>query len=124
MAENVSELNTASRVTEAILENLRDNLKIARIKNRHSTVDGLRIAPDELENYSINLQSFSEKYVVALAQQIKKHKHAKPAELTRLSHAFLQSKENIQCFLNSTGALNVLIKELTGTFVYLFGNFN
>lgn len=115
MSEDTEAPANESLVVNSIRENVRDNLKIARIKNRNAAIDGLRIAPEELENLSINLQNFSVKDVSTIVQTIKKHKHAKPTELSKLSHAFLQSTENILCFLNTTGALNVLVKELTGS---------
>lgn len=93
---------------------LRSHLKILRNEKRHNKIDGVRIGIGELNDYLINLESFGEKDVLNLAQRIKQQKHAKPNDLNRLCNAFLQTTENIKCFLNVTGALNVVVKELTG----------
>lgn len=103
-----------SEIVESVRDSVRKDIHEARSKHRHDKIDGLRVAPNELSNYSINLQSFDRDDVLNIVKAIKKNKHAKMAELLKLSHAFLQSTDNIQTFLNTTGAMNVLVKELTG----------
>lgn len=102
--------------------NLRENLQNARTDKRHIKNDSIRLGIGELGGYLANLQTFSPDDVVNLANQIK-HNKKTPKDtrdltineiINRLCHAFLQSTENIQSFLNVTGALNILVKELTG----------
>lgn len=102
--------------TESILqlrEKMRTKMKISRQEHRHEGVDTIRIAIGD--TYTDNLRIYTQDDVLKLAKVIKHQKHAKPHQLNQLSHAFLQSAQNIQCFLNVTGALNVIVKELTGS---------
>lgn len=107
---------TAPKESQSILqlrEKLRTKMKLSRQEHRHEGVDTIRIAIGE--NYTENLRAYTEDDVVKLAKALKRQKHANPHQLNQLSHAFLQSAENIQCFLNITGALNVIVKEFTGS---------
>lgn len=116
MAECDAASITAPKETESILqlrEKLRTKMKISRQEHRHEDVDTVRIAIGD--SYVENLRTYTQDDVMKLAKAIKHQKHAKPHQLNQLSHAFLQSAENIQCFLNVTGAVNVIVKELTGS---------
>lgn len=113
MAECV---NAGSNETESMVflrEKLRTEMKISRQKHRHDGVDTIRIAIGE--TYTENLRTYTQDDVLSLAKTVKHQKHANPHQLNQLSHAFLQSTDNIQCFLNVTGALNVIVKELIGS---------
>lgn len=111
---NVDDLSDkTSESVQHLRHDLRENLQNVRNVRRHSRNDSIRIGIGEL-GYLANLETFSSDDVVNLANQIKQRKHANANHLNRLCHAFLQNIDNIQCFLNTTGALNVLIKELTG----------
>lgn len=115
MAECVLAPVTASKESESILqlrEKMRTKMKISRQEHRHDNVDTIRIAIGE--NYTENLRTYTPDDVLKLVKAVKHQKRAKPHQLGQLSHAFLQSAENIQCFLNATGALNVIVKEFTG----------
>lgn len=101
-------------VVTSIRENVKENIRIARLKHRQDEVDNFRITLGQLEDDTINLQTFSTTDVLEIANKIKKQRHASIPELLKLCHAFLQSSENITCFVNSTGALPVIVKELTG----------
>lgn len=106
----------ASKETESITqlrEKLRTKMKISRQEHRHEGVDTIRIAIGD--DYTENLRTYTQDDVLKLAKTIKHQKHANPHQLNQLCHAFLQSAENIQCFLNVTGALNVIVKEFTGS---------
>lgn len=103
-----------STVVTLIRENVKENIRIARLKNRQDELDSLRITFADVEDHCINLQTFTTNDVLAIANKIKKQRHASVTELQKLSHAFLQSSENITCFVNATGALPVIVKEMTG----------
>lgn len=109
----VSEEDKSIAVT-TIRENVKENIRIARLKHRQDELDSLRITHGKLDEHSINLQTFTKSDVQDAANKIKRQRHASETELMKLSHAFLQSTENISCFINTTGALPVVIKEMTG----------
>lgn len=107
---------SASKETEAIArlrEKLRTEMRISREGQRQESADTIRIAIGE--NYTENLHTYTQDEVLKLAKTIKLQKHANPHQLNQLCHAFLQSAENIQDFLNVTGSLNVIVKAFTGT---------
>lgn len=99
---------------KSIRENLRSNIRTTRIKHRESAIDRLRIRPEDVEMLPVDVISFTNDEIMATAHSIKKRKHITTDELQKLSYAFLQSADNIECFLNVTGALNVLVKESIG----------
>lgn len=99
---------------KTIRESVKDHIRIARLKHRQDEVDSLRITLGELEDHSINLETYSTADVTEIATKIKRQRNASHAELLKLCHAFLQSTENISCFLNSTGSIQVIVKEMTG----------
>lgn len=109
----VAEEEKSSAVT-TIRENVKENIRIARLKHRQDELDNLRITHGDLEDDSINLQSFSVNDVLEIANKIKKHRHASVTDLLKLCHAFLQSIDNINCFVNATDAVPVIVKEMTG----------
>lgn len=98
---------------------LRDNLKSFREDKRKKIADGIRVGIGEIGNQIENLKTYSTDDVTDIANRIKQQKHANAHDLNSLAHAFIQSAENIICFLNITGALNVLVKELTGSLSYI-----
>lgn len=111
-ADNLND--KTSDLVQHLRDDLRENLRNVRNERRHSRNDSIRIRIGELGGYLTNLETFTSDDVVNLASQIKQRKHANNDHLNRLCHAFLQNTDNIQSFLNTTGALNVLVKELTG----------
>lgn len=115
-AEDGSSIKLSESVQQ-LREDLRQDLQNARNVQRHSKNDSIRIGIGELGSYLANLETFSANEVVQIANQIKRRKHANANDLNRLSHAFLQNTENIQSFVNVTGALNVIVKELTGILI-------
>lgn len=76
--------------------------------------DALRFGLGEIKDQIRQLLALNEDDVIGLATRIKRHKKASPEDMYRLSHAFLQSNENISAFNKIPGAINVLIKSLTG----------
>lgn len=101
-------------IVTSIRENVKENIRIARLKHRQDEIDSSRITLGQLEDETVNLQTFSTNDVLEIAARIKKHRRALTPDLLKLSHAFLQNSENISCFINATGALPVIVKELTG----------
>lgn len=120
MLETAEEENPT--IVKSIRENLKGNIRIARLKHRQNEVDNLRITLGELGDHSINLQTFSTNDVLEIAVKIKKQRHASTTDLLKLCHAFLQSSVNISCFINATGAVPVIVKELTGKHYYCVFN--
>lgn len=99
-----------SEAVSFIRSNIRKSLKVSRDDKRIKTIDSIRVGIGELAN----LKNYTAADVTEIAGRIKQQKNAKPKDLNCLAHAFIQSSDNITCFLNITGALNVLVKELTG----------
>lgn len=104
----------SSDAISSLRSDLRQQIKDDREKRRHRSVDSIRLGIGEVTEQLGNLRNYSTKDVTELAGRIKQQKHASTDDLNCLAHAFIQSVENITCFLNITGALNVLVKELTG----------
>lgn len=102
-----------------IRDSVKNHIRIARLKHRQDEIDQQRIALGELKDHSINLETYTTNDVLEIAQRIKRHRNASHADLLKLCHAFLQSTENIGCFLNSSGSIQVIVKELTGKQIIL-----
>lgn len=86
-------------------QKLKNELVDKRISQRLDKIDEKRSTPGTL---------ISQKDVIGMCSRIKRKKHASKEDMTRLSTAFLQNKENISVFIKVTGAINVIIKEFTG----------
>lgn len=110
----MNEEEEKSTAVAKIRENVRENIRIARLRHRQDELDNLRITLGDLEDHSTNTQTFTTNDVLEIANKIKKQRHASATDLLKLSHAFIQSFENINCFVNSTGAVPVIVKEMTG----------
>lgn len=91
--------------------NLEDLVR-ARGLQRHRLRDTLRCGLVEEQQQQ---QTVSVGEVEKLCNRIKRRKHADESDLERLSRGFLSSAANITAFVKVPGALNVLIKELTGS---------
>lgn len=106
---------SASVAVQNLKSNLRANMRQDRVENRHNAVDSLRLGVGELSKFLTDLEHMTEKDMAGMASRIKRRRRADEADLIRLSQSFLQCTENITTFTNITGALNVLVKELTGS---------
>lgn len=104
--ENIEENPTLNRVNE-LVESVRQRTRSAVDLHRR------KLRSDQIDASRLNLKEFSEENVSDLAQSLKSQKHARINQLHDLSQAFLQSVDNIACFMNVTGAINVIVKELT-----------
>lgn len=93
---------------------IREYTKTNREQLRANTSDSLRFGIGEIQARIKELDNLTEKDVAGLAGRIKRRKHATNEDMYRLSHAFLQDEKNIQTFNKITGAIQVLVKELTG----------
>lgn len=101
-----------SDTVDSIRRRIRDERRLHRKEVRFDQIDALRL---ELGGVFLdNLRNYTEEDVLNLTKCIKKQKHAKPDQMNQLCHAFIQSVDNINCFMNVTGAINVIVKELTG----------
>lgn len=105
---------------KTIRESVKNNIRIARLKHREDAMDNLRITLGQLEDHSINLETFTMDDVLEIATNIKRQRNASHSDLLKLCHAFLQCTEHISCFLNSTGSIQVIVKELTGKISSIF----
>lgn len=97
---------------------IRTNMRAMHIEtiraNRHQNLDAVRLGLGTIADEVKQLDYISVKDVLGLAGRIKRRRKADEQDLLRLSRAFLQEEANITAFTNTPGALNVLIKELTG----------
>ncbi|XP_055839015.1 uncharacterized protein LOC129907007 [Episyrphus balteatus] len=101
--------------TEALREKIRKYSKNIRDIKRNCENDSLRFGLGEIQSKIIELENLTEKDVQGLANRIKRRKHASAEDMYRLSHAFLQGIGNIRAFSMIPGAIQTLVKELTGT---------
>lgn len=67
------------------------------------------------QNRLIESETVTEQDVQGLCSRIKRKKRASAEDLAKLANAFLQSEGNISAFMRVTGAINVIIKEFTGS---------
>lgn len=101
--------------TEALREKIRKYSKTIRDTKRNNENDSLRFGLGEIQSKIVELDNLSEKDIQGLANRIKRRKHASAEDMYRLSHAFLQGIENIRAFAMIPGAIQTLVKELTGS---------
>lgn len=94
-------------------EQIRKQTQQFRDNRREHEFDGLRVALGELQDPA--LETLEVKDVIALSGRIKRRKGVNFDDFFRLNQAFLQGNEFISAFMNVTGALQVLVKELTGS---------
>uniref|UniRef100_A0A1B0G3Q0 Large ribosomal subunit protein uL15 n=1 Tax=Glossina morsitans morsitans TaxID=37546 RepID=A0A1B0G3Q0_GLOMM len=85
-----------------------------REHHRERFRDSLRFGLGEIKERVQFLDNLNERDVLGLAKRIKRRKRATPEYMYCLSYAFLQDLENIKVFNKTPGALQILIKELTG----------
>lgn len=91
-----------------------------RKEGRTQAKDSLRLGLGQIKEEFAAQDNLSEKDVHGLASRIKRRKHATSEDLFRLALAFLQGIENINAFAAIPGALQVLVKELTGSYHLIF----
>lgn len=106
--------DASSKTVNLIRSNLREHRKLERFNDRNDSSDAFRIGVGAIKEIIQDFDNITEKDVTGLASRIKRKKGATEEDLNRLSHAFLLSVENIVTFSKITGALNVIVKELTG----------
>lgn len=99
---------------EKIKNKARDELKVDRENSRKTKNDSLRIGLADLQQKIKNNENITENDITGLAGRIKRRKQAESEDLYRLSNGFLQNELNIKTFVNIQGALNVIVKVLTG----------
>lgn len=104
----------AMESTLKLRDKIREYSKSDRKQFRANITDSLRFGVGEIKARIEELENLTEKDVTGLARRIKRRKHATCEDMYRLSHAFLQDLQNIETFSKIPGALQVLIKELTG----------
>ncbi|XP_063700647.1 uncharacterized protein LOC134830959 [Culicoides brevitarsis] len=92
----------------------RDDLHNVQHNKRLSAVDRQRCGLTEIVANIQEHELLTEKDVAGLSSRIKRRKSATPTDLKRLSAAFLHDPANIEAFSKIPGALNVVVKELSG----------
>lgn len=92
--------------TAELRSNRRMKLRKHQGFNRMKAFDSNRFVESEV---------LTEKDVAGLCSRIKRRKHATEQDLRKLSNAFIQSAANITAFIKTTGAINIIIKEFTGS---------
>jgi hypothetical protein len=90
----------------------RQQVGVDREKFRNAVHDSKRIGLGSFSNATH--EKITENDIKGLVGRIKRKKHAAAEEMARLSTGFLESEENIITFCKITGAINVIVKELTG----------
>ncbi|XP_058059835.1 uncharacterized protein LOC131210583 [Anopheles bellator] len=104
-----------SRLFVEVNRNLRRNeLKWDQKSQRKQELDRHRAGLGELHHATSMIENVTEADIKGLAGRIKRRKRCEPMDLVQLSYGFQQSRENISHFLRITGAINVIVKELTG----------
>ncbi|EDW75563.2 uncharacterized protein Dwil_GK23924 [Drosophila willistoni] len=93
---------------------IREYAQKQRHNQRDQATDAFRFGLGQIRQEITELDNLKIKDVQGLAARIKRRKHATSENMYRLSHAFLQGNENINCFAAIPGASQVLVKELTG----------
>ncbi|XP_055386381.1 uncharacterized protein LOC129615279 [Condylostylus longicornis] len=99
---------------EYIRKKIRQNFQAHRNNQRFQENDSFRLGLGEIKSLVEEIENLTEKDVHGLCVRIKRKKHADSNDLFRLSQAFLQSIENITMFAKTPGALQIIVKELTG----------
>ncbi|XP_017838812.2 uncharacterized protein LOC108597003 [Drosophila busckii] len=93
---------------------IREYAKQQRHNLRTNANDALRFGLGQIKQEICELENLRVKDVQGMAGRIKRRKHATTEDMYRLSHAFLQGNENINAFAATPGAIQVIVKELTG----------
>lgn len=96
----------SSKLNDELRENRRVILREHQENNRLRAFDSNRFVDSDI---------LTEKDVVGLCSRIKRRKRATAEDLQKLCNAFIQSEANISAFIKVTGAINVIIKEFTGS---------
>uniref|UniRef100_A0A182QJ20 IBB domain-containing protein n=1 Tax=Anopheles farauti TaxID=69004 RepID=A0A182QJ20_9DIPT len=99
---------------EQIRSQKRHELKWDQKTHRKRELDRNRAGLGELHHSIGVIEHITEQEIKGLAGRIKRRKRCDPIDLVRLSYGFQQSRENIAHFIRTTGAINVIVKELTG----------
>lgn len=82
---------------------------------RTKSMDRKRCGLFEIESHIKEHEQLTEEDIKKLSARIKRRKHAIKKDLLTLNAAFLHTSENISVFCKITGALNIIVKEFTGT---------
>jgi hypothetical protein len=100
LEDDSSSLNLIKELRRNRAEQLRHHQDF----NRSAAFEKHRFLANEIVN---------EQDIHGLCSRIKRRKRADESDLRRLANSFIQSEENIICFLKVTGAINVIVKEFT-----------
>lgn len=98
----------------ALRHKIREYAREQRKGIRTHTTDALRFGLGQIKDEISELENLSVQDVRGMAGRIKRRKQASAEDMYQLSHAFLQGNDNINEFTGVPGAIQVLVKELTG----------
>lgn len=112
--ENQNSQNPIRFEETALRHKIREYAREQRKGLRTNATDALRFGLGQIKDEIRELENLSIQDVRGMAGRIKRRKHATAEDMYRLSHAFLQNNENIKEFAGVPGAIQVLVKELTG----------
>lgn len=101
-----TQIESKPNLADELRDNRRIKLKEHQEFNRLKAFDSHRFVDSEV---------LTEKDIAGLCSRIKRRKHASEEDLRKLSNAFIQSEANIAMFIKTTGAINIIIKEFTGS---------
>ncbi|XP_039428850.1 transmembrane and coiled-coil domain-containing protein 6-like [Culex pipiens pallens] len=107
-------LNVVPVPEPRIREQNRNEVRWERQLHRKAELDVNRANLGEMLQEVAAIESVTPQEIKGLASRIKRRKHADLRDLVKLSYGFQQSGENISEFVRITGAINVVVKELTG----------
>lgn len=110
-----SEVSKENELLLNIRQRNREDIHKFQLNKRLSTVDRQRCGLTEISAAIQEQELLTEKDVQGLSSRIKRRKSAKSTDLKRLSAAFLHNSKNIEIFCKIPGAVNVVVKELSGT---------
>ncbi|XP_055598500.1 uncharacterized protein LOC129748053 [Uranotaenia lowii] len=92
----------------------RTELRWDRQVHRKADIDLNRAGLGEMLQEVRDIENLTPQHIKGLASRIKRRKRADSKDLVRLSYGFQQAEANISEFIRITGAINVVVKELTG----------
>lgn len=106
--------STTDKVEKDEADVLLNELRESRRSRKQAQQEYSRLKAFDANRF-VESEIVTEADIVGICSNIKKRKHADAADLVKLGTAFIQSEKNISAFLKVAGAIDVIIKEFTGS---------